>query len=406
MKTQSQARRVYHASRGLTRRQRQRRSLILLCVAVCTIFGSWASIGTLTEPGTASLGVKFVEWVRGNGGASFVAFLENTWYSLNAPPVGGKPPKGALNPTIDKNAAAAASSNAIHLPEPAPIKPFVNPPLPKEGKWSPEGPLVHGIPSLYVTLMRPDPIHTSLVAGVAWMDPHLINFLQFAGAQEPPGGQHWPYMSPIPSGIANQLVASFNSGFRMQDANGGYYAYGQTAVPLRNGAASFVIYQNGTPNIVVWNSGSKVPSSIAVVRQNLIPLITNGKINPLVNSTNFALWGATVGNQLLVWRSGVGVTKNGALIYASGPGLSVASLANLLKRAGAVSAMEMDINSDWTNFFYFNHQLGQPASPTNGFRLVYNMLRPPQRYFEGTARDFVVAEARTTPLRGKLLSAT
>jgi hypothetical protein len=234
------------------------------------------------------------------------------------------------------------------------------------------------------------------------MDPRLINFYQYAGAQEPPGGGPWPYMAPIQGQMADNLIAAFNSGFRMQDANGGYYAYGRMAVPLRNGAASFIIYKNGLPNIEVWHNGQNVPSSIAVVRQNLIPLIENGKVNPLVNSTNFQIWGATVGNQLLVWRSGVGITANGALIYVAGPGLSVASLAHLMHRAGAVTAMELDINTDWTNFFYFNHQLGTPATPSNGYRLVYDMIRPPQRYFEGTARDFVVAEARHNPYVGKL----
>jgi hypothetical protein len=39
--------------------------------------------------------------------------------------------------------------------------------------------------------------------------------------------------------------------------------------------------------------------------------------------------GATVGNQVLVWRSGVGVDRNGGLIHIAGPGLSVNQLAEL-----------------------------------------------------------------------------
>jgi hypothetical protein len=403
LKTQYNRSRIYQSRRKpkkLTKRQRQLRSLKL--AGALTVFGlaSWAGVGTLTEPGSVSLGVKFVEWVRGHGGASFVAFAENTWYALNAPPTGGKPPAGALKPASHINSRIISNSEV--LPPPKPIQPLASPPLPGEGDWTPEGPLINGSPALYVTLMRPDPIHTSLVAGIAWMDPRLINFYQYAGAQEPPGGGPWPYMAPIQGQMADNLIAAFNSGFRMQDANGGYYAYGRMAVPLRNGAASFIIYKNGLPNIEVWHNGQNVPSSIAVVRQNLIPLIENGKVNPLVNSTNFQIWGATVGNQLLVWRSGVGITANGALIYVAGPGLSVASLAHLMHRAGAVTAMELDINTDWTNFFYFNHQLGTPATPSNGYRLVYDMIRPPQRYFEGTARDFVVAAARHNPYVGKL----
>ncbi|MHB8190249.1 MAG: phosphodiester glycosidase family protein [Ferrimicrobium sp.] len=382
-------------------RFRRLRAAVVGVFAVGVLVVGYSLVSAVTAPGGASVGVKVVEWIRGHGGASFVRFAENTYYSLNAPPVGGVPPKGALTPvkTGDPSIVSAKYASLPHLPAPSPVRPFVSPALPGEGKWTPEGHTVDGVPGVYVTLMRPDAVHTSLVAGLAWMDPHVVNFLQFAGAQVPPGGGPWPYMAPIPAQMAPSVVAAFNSGFRMQDSNGGYYAYGKAAVPLRNGAASFVIYRNGAANVVLWKDGARVPSNDVVVRQNLIPLIYNGRVNPQVYSSNYTEWGATVNNQVLVWRSGIGITANGAVIYASGPGLSVGSLANLLYRAGAVRAMELDINSAWTNYFYFNPAPGQPAAPSNGTRLVYNMMRPPLRYFEGTARDFVVAELRSAPTR-------
>jgi hypothetical protein len=377
---------------------RRVRGVIIAGIVVVGGYGSLGVIGALGSPGSASFGVKFVEWVRGNGGASIVQTAEDTWYSINQPPVGGTPPKGSLRPAASVRESQPARASSGILPAPKAIPPIASPPLAHEGQWTPEGPLVDGSPALYVTLMRPDKVHTSLVAGVAWLDPKLVSFLQYAGAQEPPGGGSWPYVAPIQGTQASNLVAAFNSGFRMSDAQGGYYAYGRMAVPLKNGAASFVVNQNGVATVERWTDGQHVPRSVAVVRQNLVPIVESGKVNPRVYSSNYQTWGATVGNQVLVWRSGVGVTANGAIVYASGPGLSVASLAKLLARAGAVNAMELDINSAWTNFFYFNHTLGTPASPANGYRLVYNMERPPQRYFEGTARDFVAAIARAHPL--------
>ena len=53
---------------------------------------------------------------------------------------------------------------------------------------------------------------------------------------------------------------------------------------------------------------------------------------------------------MYVWRSGVGITADGALVYVGGPGLNITDLADLLVRAGAVRAMELDINTDWVNF--------------------------------------------------------
>jgi hypothetical protein len=376
---------------------RRVRAVIAAGVLLVGGYGILGVVGALSTSGSASLPIKFVEWVRGNGGASVVQTAENVWYGLNQPAVGGAPPKGALKPAASVRQNHSANTSQI-LPEPKAIVPIANPPLPHEGQWTPEGPLINGSPALYVTLMRPDKVHTSLVAGVAWLDPHLVSFLQYAGSQEPPGGGNWPYKAPIQGSQANNLVAAFNSGFRMSDAKGGYYAYGKMAVPLKNGAASFVVNSQGVATVERWTQGQHVPPSVKVVRQNLIPIVQSGRINPAVDSSNYQVWGATVGNQVLVWRSGVGVTSNGAIVYVSGPGLSVASLARLLQRAGAVNAMELDINSAWTNFFYFNRTLGTPASPTNGYRLVYNMERPPLRYFEGTSRDFVVAVARKHPL--------
>ncbi len=382
------------------------RRTVVGALALFILVAGYSYIGALTAPGGASFGVTTVEWIRGHGGASLVRFAENTWYSLNTPKVGGKPPKGAFKPKGRAHLTAVTSPSLPHLPAPAPLKPLAYPAMAGEGKWTPEGLTVDGYPGLYVTLLRPDPIHTSLIAAVAWMDPHILSFRQFAGYQEPPGHLKWKYTSPLQGSELGNLVATFNSGFRMQDAQGGYYAYGTTAVPLVNHAASFVIYKNGDVNVVSWGSGSKIPANVAVVRQNLSLIVNNGKINPQVYNTNYAVWGQTVANKVLVWRSGAGVTKNGAIVYVAGPGLSVGSLANLLVRAGAVRAMELDINTDWVNFFYFNQSVGALASPANGSQLLPGMLRPVSRYFSITDRDFVGAFARPAPLSFPSPSAT
>ena len=250
-----------------------------------------------------------------------------------------------------------------------------------------------GLSGLYVTTLRPSAEYSSVVAGVAWMDPNLLSFTLFAGGQVP-GQTPWHEMAPFTTPQEQSLVAAFNAGFRMQDAQGGWYSEGRMAYPLVNGAASFVVYKNGTANVVQWGRDQTLTPDVSSVRQNLSLIVDNGKLNPLVDSNNYQAWGATVGNAVMVWRSGVGVTKNGAIIYVAGAAMTVSELANLMIRAGAVRAMEMDINSAWTNFFYFNPPAGGLALPSNGSKLLYDMDRPPQRYFEGTARDFIGVFAR------------
>ena len=60
-------------------------------------------------------------------------------------------------------------------------------PLPGEGEWSPTGRTVLGTPAVYTAFMRPDPIHTSLVAGFMWMDPKLLKAVHVPGLKEPAG---------------------------------------------------------------------------------------------------------------------------------------------------------------------------------------------------------------------------
>src|ERR1019366_7384881 len=110
---------------------------------------------------------------------------------------------------------------------------------------------VGGIPAVYETTLRPDAIHTSYVVGVAWMDTKLLKATLYSGSQIPGGGPY-PNTAPIQPTAATSLVAAFNAGFLMSAANGGYYTNNKTILPLRSGAASFVVYSNGTSTVGEW----------------------------------------------------------------------------------------------------------------------------------------------------------
>jgi hypothetical protein len=116
-------------------------------------------------------------------------------------------------------------------------------------------------------------------------------------------------------------------------------------------------------------------------RQNLPLIVNHGQPNP--NLSDGPEWGATLGNAILVWRSAVGVDKHGNLIYAAADDQSVGSLAAIMIRAGAVRAMELDINTYWTSFIsYRNPSAGDPSN------LLPDMVRSPDRYLTPDDRDF------------------
>ena len=86
-------------------------------------------------------------------------------------------------------------------------------------------------------------------------------------------------------------------------------------------------------------------------RQNLPLIVAGGQLNP--NLSDGPEWGATLGNAVRVWRSGVGVDARGNLVYAVANDQTVGSLATILQHAGAIRAMELDINTYWPSFITY-----------------------------------------------------
>ncbi len=97
-------------------------------------------------------------------------------------------------------------------------------------------------------------------------------------------------------------------------------------------------------------------------------------------------------------RPGLGITANGALVYVGGPGLNITTLADILARAGAVRAMELDINTDWVNLAtYAPRTPTGAAAPANGTDLLPGMFGTPARYFESWwSRDFITMSGRAS----------
>jgi Phosphodiester glycosidase len=375
-----------------------------MCVVLVALTPVWVSVGTaLTNPGLGtSVAARGAEWFREHGGSTIVSWAENLWYSHHPPPVGGAPARGSIPDLRAAPAGISAKSGPAHLPVPPRMTSPAGYRLRGEGVWHPTGRLVGGVPAVYETWVRPDAVHTSLVIGVAWMDTRLLRAALYSGSTIPGGG---PYANtaPISPSAAKSLVAAFNAGFLMDNANGGYYTGGKTVVPLRKGAASVVIYRNGSVNIADWGRDASMTPDVVSVRQNLDLLVDHGKPVTGLNPDDTTQWGFTLGNAVYVWRSGVGITADGALVYAGGPGLNITTLAGILARAGAVRAMELDINTDWVNFSTYDPRgaTGQ-ATPANGSDLLPGMYGQPGRYFQSWwSRDFFTMSARTLAAAGQ-----
>jgi hypothetical protein len=370
-----------------------RRTLLVAFGAVFIWFAiSFGSALTNPSYGT-SLMARAAEWGRDHHLGTVVTWFEEEYYKLNPPKVGGAPSRSAFTDGTTPPIRALAAV----LPMPPRLRSPAGPWLPGEGVWHPAGRAVNGAPAIFTTQVRPDGVYTSYVVGVAWMDPRLLRAQLYSGS-EVPGGGPYRFTAPISTLASRSLDAAFNAGFKMQDANGGYYTDHRVVVPLRVGAASLVIYRDGSATVGAWGTQVGLTPKVASVRQNLDLVVNNGRAVPGLLANDNSQWGATLGGAYAVWRSGIGVTSNGALVYVGGPSLTITSLANLLVDAGAVRAMELDINTDWVQFSTYRAAPGHPLSGANGSSLLPDMAGAPSRYFESWwIRDFYTMSLRPTP---------
>jgi hypothetical protein len=361
---------------------RRIRRVALLTAILCLVPALVSYAGAVVSPSNSSFGIRTVEWMKDNGLRGFVNYIENVYYSLNAPAKGGKPlhalPKlaGALD------AAGALRRRGIPSYRPPAIRPLVSPALPGEGVWRATFAPGGSSPPVLITSFRPDPAnYPDLVAGVAWIDHTRTSVWLYPGRLEP--GVTLPSRGPmeVPPHKRSQLVASFNSGFKLTDSGGGFGLDGRTYAPMKGGVATIVRYRDGHVDVIGWTGGSSVGPDVIYARQNLPLIVNNGHPNP--NLSDGPEWGATLGNAIQVWRSSVGVDRYGNLIYAAANFQTVRSLAEIMIRAGAVRAMELDINVYWTSFITYRFPgAGDPAN------LLPTMNRPPTRYLSPEDRDF------------------
>lgn len=387
------------AARRDAKRARKRRRVVLIStlvvVALVLVPLGLSYVNALTEGGsTESMGQRTVQWVRHNGGNGIVNTVERWYYTtIGAPKKGGRPDKVTAigvrdQATPKQTTATTVPLRAISTPPPTTPVPTPAPvPEPGEGVWVPSGRLVDGQPAVYSTWVRPDAVRTSYIVTLMWMDPQLLKFVYVPGTKQPGGGPN-PWGSMIPVDQRGALVSAFNSGFQMIHARGGAYVNGEMVVPLRDGGATLVVKSDGSANVGVWGRDFQLGPDIVAARQNLELLVDNGQLNPELRESDTTVFGATVGNNVYVWRSGIGVLPTGGLVYAAGPAQSVLSLAKTLQAAGAVRAMELDINHDWTTAYLFSAP--DPANPTNvvGEKLHPDMSRDGTRYLTPGVVDF------------------
>jgi hypothetical protein len=374
-------------ARSERRKLRWRR--IAVIAAILLALPAVVSYGRmLTQPSDSTLSIKTVEWLRDNGLRGLVNRVETIYYTLNAPATGGAALRALpkLPGAVGYSRSPGGRVRVIYYRPPR-IRPVIHPALPGEGVWHPTFAGGGSNPPVLVTSFRPDPNYPQNVAGVAWINHTRTSVWLYPGIQEP--AVSLPDRGPeeVPTQMRGKLVATFNSAFKLADSGGGVVIGGHTYAPMKADMATLVRYRDGRVDLIAWHGGAVAGPDVIYARQNLPLIVNGGRLNS--NLSTGPEWGATLGNAIRVWRSGVGIDRYGNLIYAAANIQTVASLAEILKRAGAVRAMELDINTYWPSFITY-HRPGAIGAAN----LLESMDRSSQRYLTPDDRDFFAVYLR------------
>jgi hypothetical protein len=293
----------------------------------------------------------------------------------------GRPDRAArrsVTTTLHNQLPARAARPAISAPVAPPPPPHlvVSAPAHVGSSWRTVA-KVRGLPAAWV----------SERAGVTLMRfaQALVHLTLHAGSSD--GGERgWRYGDRISSREIHSLVAAFNGGFKLTYHDVGFLSGHHVAVPLKAGLASIVTYANGRTDIGAWRAG--VPSGatpVFSVLQNQRLLVDRGVAASNVDSCIVACWGETIGSATSVARSALGVSRSGQLIWAAGEQLTPGPLARVLIAAGAVRAIELDINPFWVaGYLYPHHPSGPSAVP-----VVPGQHGIAGQLLEASSRDFL-----------------
>jgi hypothetical protein len=377
------------------RRRLRARRVVALAVLVLLVPAAYSYATTMMQPSSLPLWPRSVEWLRAHHGNWFVDEVEHYYYSWKAPAPGG--PQLHSLPAVGVGTAPVVKARR-HRSDPRPprITPVFSHPLPGEGVWKETGPLMQGRPPVMVTTFRTEVGYPRIVAYVAWFDHTRTSVAWYPGRYEPPRAPSRGPMS-VPYDQRWRLFATFNGGFIYADGNNGSSIGGRMYEPLKAGLATLVAYRDGRVDVTRWDGGPVAGPDVAFARQSLPLIVDNGRLNPALNDSS--QWGYTLGNAVRVWRTGAGIDRHGNLIYVAADYQTVTTLARILQRAGAVRAMELDINPEWPTLITYSHRGG--LGPV---RVVPNYQQSVGRYLVPDDRDFFAVYRRvpgpvTVPFR-------
>ena len=247
---------------------------------------------------------------------------------------------------------------------PSPMEPVLRERLTAEGQWvSLATDLIAGTapdtPSPFVfSFVRSDPERAYVQTSVVMWDPRRIELHMVAGTEEPKSatGEMGSGQIPRVPEVLGRVVAAFNGAFQAVHGDFGMMENRRIQLPPKPYAATVATYPDGNAGFGTWPASEGIPvipADMDGYRQNLTPLIVDGKYNPYQREW----WGGVPEGwteETRTVRSGLCLTVEGYMGYFYSLGITPEALGRAMKSARCSYGIHLDMNAGHAGFEFYH----------------------------------------------------
>jgi hypothetical protein len=268
---------------------------------------------------------------------------------LSTPPLGATP---APSLATSGPPTPSTSTTGMEYKRPSPLAPLIlSDPQVGEGVWTTASMPLGNQPNppLWHTFYRPDPARPYARVDLVWVDPSQTQLTLVQGTVEPRPVDGVAGTGRIPLAVqsSGKLLAAWNGGFLTIHGPYGMMVNRRIIEPPRDDFAVLAQYADGRVRLGVWGRDITMTADLVSFRENGPILVDHG----VVNDNALLSWGKSVSGATRIWRSGIGLTADGGLIFGVGNALSAQTLGEALRSAGTIEGMQLDVNA-WHVFFF------------------------------------------------------
>jgi hypothetical protein len=283
----------------------------------------------------------------------------------------------------------AAAPEPLEQP-PVALAPRLHPEMTDEGRWRPVAfrPRAAGAPpTFWRTTWRADRDRPDAITELVYIDPRQVRLGVVGGTEHPRSTTGEVGTGAVPAHLRERTVAAFNGGFQAIHGGYGMAVDGRVLLPPLPQAATVQMFDDDRVGLGTWPAHpTESAFGTASLRQNLPPLIEDGRFNPQgAKLWGFALKGA---DPVYTWRSALARTRRGALLYGVCVRCSAEGLADALLEADAVYAMHLDMNISNIGFEWWRSTRSGPESLEHRALLPEMWRADEPRYTTPHPRDF------------------